>query len=169
MAIEIERKFLVRSDEWKNQVSNSKRLVQGYLTCEDRTSVRVRIIDDTSSTLTIKSEGADISRYEFEYPIPISDALTLLEMRVGHLVSKRRNLIPHDGLIWEVDVFEGENAGLVIAEVELSHEQQQLVLPSWVGKEITYDGRFSNSRLVVRPYRTFDASDDTRPASADRR
>lgn len=169
MAIEIERKFLVRSNEWRHQVSGSKRLIQGYLTCEDRTSVRVRIIDDTLSTLTIKSEGADISRYEFEYPIPLSDALTLLEMRVGYLISKSRNLVPHEGLIWEVDVFEADNTGLVIAEVELSDEQQQLTLPPWVGREITYDSRFSNSRLASRPYRTFDAAADVSPAIGDGR
>jgi adenylate cyclase len=155
MAIEIERKFLVVSEEWQQRMITSKRLVQAYLSRGPGTSVRIRIEDDTSSTLTIKSEGAHRSRFEFEYPIPLSDAQTLLELRIGSVVSKRRHLVPHNGIVWEVDVFSADNAGLVIAEIELEHENQKLTLPSWVGAEITHDDRYSNSRLAQRPYRSF--------------
>src|SRR5262245_28516625 len=105
MAVEIERKFLVRGEGWKPHVAKTKRLVQAYLAREERTSVRIRIVDDASASLTIKSQGASISRHEFEYPIPLSDAQTLIGLRVGCLVSKCRHVVLHDGMVWEVDEF----------------------------------------------------------------
>lgn len=155
MAVEIERKFLVRNEEWRSFATTNMQLVQAYLARGNGTSVRVRIIDDTSSSLTIKSEGAHKSRYEFEYQIPVNDARILLQLRVGQLVSKRRFLVPHCGLVWEVDVFDGDNAGLVIAEAELTHEDQQVDLPSWIGREVTRESRYSNSQLAICPYRHF--------------
>lgn len=154
-AIEIERKFLVSSEEWKPHVIERKLLRQAYLARQGKTSIRVRIVDDASATLTVKSRGARTSRLEFEYPIPIEEALVLIELRDGHLLSKVRHLVRHDGLTWEIDVFGGENAGLVIAEVELKHEQQRLSLPRWIGCEITHDERYYNSRLAQSPYRSF--------------
>ena len=159
MAIEIERKFLVTGEDWKPLAVGSKRLRQAYLARSGKAAVRVRIVDDTSATLTIKSQGARTSRLEFEYPIPVNDALDLLELREGILLSKVRHLVEHGGLTWEVDVFEGDNAGLVIAEVELQHESQAIARPTWVGREITSDGRYSNSRLALNPYRSFAAED----------
>jgi adenylate cyclase len=169
MAIEIERKFLVRGEEWRALVTKSSWLVQAYLAREAGTSVRVRIIDDASSTITVKSQGADICRYEFEYPIPLLDAQTLIALRTGLVVSKRRHLVPHGRLFWEVDVFAAENTGLVIAEVELKEESQHLTLPSWVGREITHDDRFSNSRLANRPFRSFRVAAHTTSVDLDSR
>jgi adenylate cyclase len=157
MAIEIERKFLVASDDWKALVVGRKRLRQAYLARQGKASVRVRIVDDTSASLTIKNKGAAISRLEFDYSIPVSDGLFLLDLREGHLLSKVRHLVRYDGLLWEIDVFEGENAGLVIAEVELEHEQQRFALPPWVGREITREARYSNSNLAQNPYCGFAA------------
>lgn len=155
MAIEIERKFLVTSEDWRPHVQTSKRFRQAYLARQGKTSIRVRVIDDSSATITVKSTGARASRLEFEYPIPVPDALTLLEFRDGYLLSKVRHYVRYGGLSWEVDVFDGDNAGLVIAEVELAHEKQQVALPPWAGREITNDDRYYNSRLVHVPFRSF--------------
>ena len=152
MAIEIERKFLVSSEGWKPHVTACKRLRQGYLARQGKTSIRVRIVDDASATLTIKSRGARTSRLEFEYPIPVAEALTLFELRDGCLLSKVRHIVPLDGVTWEIDVFDGDNAGLVIAEVELAHEHQALALPPWASREITHDERYYNSRLAHLPF-----------------
>lgn len=166
MGIEIERKFLVASEGWKAHVTRRKRLRQGYLADQGKISVRVRIADETSATLTVKSRGAHLSRMECEYPIPVADALTMLQFRDGAVVSKVRHLVTYDGLTWEIDVFDGENAGLVVAEVELTHEAQQVSLPPWIGREITDDVRYTNSRLAHQPYAAF--ADAARPAMARR-
>lgn len=157
MAVEIERKFLVTSEAWRADVVGCKLLRQAYLAREGKSSIRVRMVDDTSASITIKSRGARVSRLEFEYPIPAEDARTLLELRDGYLLSKVRHLVRHNDLTWEIDVFTGDNAGLVIAEIELEHERQDLVLPPWVGREITHEERYYNSNLAIRPYRLFAA------------
>lgn len=166
MAIEIERKFLVANESWKPHVIKRKRLQQAYLARPGKTSIRVRIVDDTSATLTIKSRAARVSRHEFEYPVPIADALTLLELRDGVLLVKVRHIVQHAGLTWEVDVFGGENTGLVIAEIELAHERQSVALPSWVGPEITHDERYYNSQLAARPFAGFAIDSLPQRASA---
>jgi adenylate cyclase len=155
MAIEIERKFLVTGEGWKPHVINRKRLRQAYLARQGKTSIRVRVVDEVSATLTVKSRGARTSRLELEYPIPVADGLTLLDFRDGDLLSKVRHQVRYGDLTWEIDVFDGENAGLVIAEVELTHESQAIALPPWVGREITHDERYYNSRLVHHPYTSF--------------
>lgn len=155
MAIEIERKFLVTGEGWRPHVAGRKHLRQVYLARPGKASIRVRIVDDAAAKLTIKSHGARTSRLEFEYPIPVDEARSLIELRDGGLLSKTRHIVPWAGVTWEVDVFEGENAGLVIAEVELTDEQQALELPPWVGREITHDERYYNSRLVHLPFRHF--------------
>ena len=159
MAIEIERKFLVTSEDWKPLVVARKRLRQAYLARPGKASLRVRIVDDTAASLTIKSRGARTSRLEFEYPIPIDDGLFLLDLREGHLLSKVRHIVRFAGSTWEVDVFEGDNAGLVIAELELEHEQQSFVRPPWIGREITHEERYSNSRLAQQSFRSFTAEE----------
>jgi adenylate cyclase len=159
MAIEIERKFLVISEGWRPHVAGRKRLRQAYLARQGKAAVRVRMVDDASATLAIKSRGARTSRLEYEYPIPVEEALSLIELRDGALLSKVRHIVPWGAVTWEVDVFEGENAGLIIAEVELAHEQQALDLPPWVGREITHDERYYNSRLVHLPFCHFPADD----------
>src|SRR6478672_4030520 len=118
MAIEIERKFLLRSDDWRPLVTGRVRLRQAYLAQDGGLSTRIRIVDTSSATLTIKSRKAGLRRLEYEFPIPLGDAEALLALRQGASVEKVRHHVPWHGLLWEIDVFEGDNTGLVIAEIE---------------------------------------------------
>jgi adenylate cyclase len=150
MAIEIERKFLVRDDGWKAFVVRTTRIRQGYL-CEDQgTTVRVRIRDDVGY-LTIKGERKGLARPEFEYEIPLSDAVEMLELAVA-TVEKFRHEVEHEGKTWEVDVFDGLNAPLVVAELELSSDNETFASPPWLGEEVSENPAYSNSRLARRPY-----------------
>jgi adenylate cyclase len=152
MATEIERKFLVVGNGWRDQVRSASHIRQGYLSREGRASVRVRVVDGARAYLTIKAAKNRISRHEFEYEIPLADGVALLEFRAGHLIDKARHRVESGGRLWEVDVFEDENAGLVIAEVELAAENDTLDLPSWVGREITDDRRYYNAALARVPF-----------------
>lgn len=147
MAQEIERKFLVTGDGWKALAISSSLLRQGYLSSHAKATVRVRSWDNERAVLTLKGPTRGISRAEFEYEIPLSDARELLEMARPHLIEKRRYIVPFGGLTWEVDVFEGRHAGLVIAEIELDSEGQTIELPGWVGVEVSYDDRYFNASL----------------------
>lgn len=149
---EIERRFLVKSSEWRRHSIRQVRLRQAYLAVGGNAVVRVRVIDETSATLTVKSEAGHVRRHEFEYPIPVGDAEALLSLRTGALISKVRHQVPYRGHLWELDVFDGMNIGLVIAEVELALASEDVALPGWIGREITGDARFSNSRLAIAPY-----------------
>jgi len=158
MAIEIERKFLVTGDGWRDAAHAVIPMAQGYINdmgALDRgtqqASVRVRI-EGQGAALNLKSRTLGRSRQEFEYPIPVEDARALLALCVGGLIDKRRHLVQHEGLLWEVDEFLGENAGLVVAEVELEHPDQVVSLPSWVGEEVTDDARYYNVALASTPY-----------------
>ena len=151
MAIEIERKFLLKSRAWMAAVTRRQRIRQGYLSNSGKTSIRVRLIDD-GATLTIKMAVSGVSRHEFEYPIPAADGEALLRACVGSLVVKTRYSVPVGTLTWTIDVFEGENAGLEVAEVELEDEGQRIDMPPWVGEEITHDRRFYNADLALEPY-----------------
>lgn len=155
MAVEIERKFLITSDAWQPLAVRSRKIMQAYLANTANSSVRVRLTDDTEARLTIKSKGPTTSREEFEYPLPMEDARSMLKLRVSSLVSKVRHFVPYEGMNWEVDIFEGDNAGLVLAEVELTCATQAFSLPDWVGEEVSNDERYSNSRLAEQPYVTF--------------
>ena len=155
MAIEIERKFLLRSSEWRASASGSARLRQAYLAQDGGLSTRVRLIDATAATLTIKSRKAGLKRLEFEFAIPVADAEALLALRQGAIIEKVRHNVPWHGQRWEIDVFEGENAGLVIAEIELQSEHDRFELPTWLGAEITGEERYYNSRLVREPFCTW--------------
>jgi len=159
MAIEIERKFHVLSDAWRRDVVGVRHLRQAYLSKNARISIRVRIDGDDKATLTIKTATAGIERNEYEYPIPVTDALELFEQREGSIVQKRRHIVPIDGHDWEIDVFEGDNAGLVVAEIELPSTDTQLVRPSWLGAEITQDRRFYNADLASHPYALWQHDD----------
>jgi CYTH domain-containing protein len=151
MGMEIERKFRVRSDAWRVGATGET-YRQGYLSSVQERTVRVRVAG-TRAMLTIKGPTRGISRLEFEYPIPLDDANMLLdELCEGPLIDKVRYRIPYGGLIWEVDEFGGDNAGLVIAEVELAHEQQAIELPPWIGAEVSGDSRYFNSSLARHPY-----------------
>lgn len=147
MAQEIERKFLVVSDVWKALATSSALLRQGYLSSNAKATVRVRTWDDTKARLTLKGAAKGIVRAEYEYEIPMEDALEMLVMAEPHVLEKRRYLVPFGGLTWEVDVFEGRHTGLVIAEVELEDEGQEVMLPDWVGTEVTDDDRYYNASL----------------------
>jgi len=147
MAQEIERKFLVVSDGWRAAATGSKLLRQGYLSSNAKATVRVRTRDDLEAVVTIKGASRGLSRAEYEYDIPIGDARELLVMAEPHLIEKRRHIVPFGGLTWEVDVFEGRHAGLVVAEVELEYETQSVALPDWVGAEVTDDDRYNNASL----------------------
>jgi adenylate cyclase len=147
MGQEIERKFLVIADAWRAMATGSKLLRQGYLSSNAKATVRVRISDDERAVLTLKGQAQGITRAEYEYDIPIADGRDMLAMAAPHIVEKRRHIVPFGGLIWEVDVFEGRHAGLVLAEVELASEDQVVVLPDWVGAEVTQDDRYNNASL----------------------
>jgi len=153
MGIEIERKFLVRGEPWAGLTGQEYR--QAYLTTDPERSVRVRVAAG-QGFLTIKGRSSGATRTEFEYPIPLPDAQQMLEelCPASHL-EKIRSHIEHAGLIWEVDVFRGANKGLVIAEIELEQVDQEIVLPPWVGREVTGDKRFFNAYLTRHPYRTW--------------
>jgi len=152
MGIEIERKFLVVGDGWRDQVEDEIRLVQGYLTEDARTTVRVRIRGETAY-LTIKGATQGISRLEFEYPIPVADAETLLrELAVSPLIEKIRYRVRHGGHLWELDVFAGANAGLVLAELELETVDEVFARPDWLGAEVSDDPRYFNVNLAQWPY-----------------
>ena len=151
MATEIERKFLVSGDGWRIDAT-SKRVRQGYLSLNPVRIVRVRISGE-NAYLTIKGEQQGLSRSEFEYAIPLVDAEHMLDhLCAKPLIEKTRYRVPHDGLTWEVDEFFGDNAGLIIAEIELSDTHQAITLPDWVGQEVTHEARYYNSMLVQQPY-----------------
>ncbi len=152
MALEIERKFHVISADWKQHAVNRRHLRQAYLAKNERISLRVRIDGTEAATLTIKTVEAGIERHEYEYAVPVADAEELLTRCEGVVVSKTRHIVQLGDLMWEVDVFEGENAGLVIAEVELDRADRPLERPAWLGEEVTDDRRFYNAELANRPY-----------------
>jgi adenylate cyclase len=166
MAIEIERKYLVCSGDWRPLVTKRVRLRQAYLAVEGRASVRVRVVDRSEATLTVKSRKAGLRRAEFEYAIPVVDAEQLFLLRQGALIEKVRHIVPWRGLTWEVDTFEGENAGLEIAEVELDHESQSVELPPWVGAEITGQPRYYNSNLSREPFQLWHTPAETGAVAA---
>jgi len=151
MGKEIERKFLVTGDAWR-QLDQGVRYRQGYLSTVKERTVRVRTVGERGY-LTIKGVTEGVSRAEYEYEIPRADADALLDgLCERPLIEKVRRRIDHAGLTWEVDEFEGENLGLVIAEVELEHEQQRFEPPPWVGEEVSSDPRYYNANLIGNPY-----------------
>ncbi len=151
MATEIERKFLVRDDSWKKGATG-ERCCQGYICPGSGVTVRVRV-RGRLGFLTVKGGGSGISRQEYEYEIPLRDAREMLEtLCVKPLIVKNRYLIRHEGFVWEVDEFLGENSGLVIAEIELEHPEQVFLLPDWIDREVSGDPRYYNASLVANPY-----------------
>ena len=151
MGIEIERKFLLANDAWRG-LGQPTRMRQGYLAADPVRTVRVRI-EGERAVITIKSKSEGARRGEWEYEIPVSDASELLDRLCEQpLVEKTRHRIEHAGHTWEVDEFEGENAGLVVAEIELGSEDEAFDKPAWVGREVTGDARYYNSSLMRLPY-----------------
>jgi adenylate cyclase len=162
MGFEIERKFLVRNDEWRRSASSHSHIRQAYLDGNGKVSIRVRIKNGDSATLTIKSRPAALRRLELEYAIPVLEAEALMPLREGIIIEKTRYLVPHGGLTWEIDVFGGDNAGLVIAEIELPDEHHAIELPAWIRMEVTGQAQYYNSTLARRPYASWTSSDSIR-------
>ena len=154
MGQEIERKFLVKTDSWRGQ-DQGKRYRQGYLSTVKERTVRVRTAGE-KGFLTIKGVTVGASRPEYEYESPASDANQILDQLCQQpLIEKTRYRISYAGLVWEVDEFEGENRGLITAEVELKDEKQVVSFPEWVGREVTADPRYFNANLVAKPFTTW--------------
>lgn len=152
MGIEIERKFLLKDDSWRKLADEGIEFIQGYLIGSDKASVRVRI-EGKVANINIKSATLGITRQEYEYAIPVTDARNILpELCEQPLIEKRRYHIRHAGLIWEIDEFSGQNTGLIVAEVELNAENQTINLPDWIGDEVSDDPRYYNVSLVRNPY-----------------
>ncbi len=152
MATEIERKYLVRGDAWRGRADRHVRYRQGYLANTRHCSVRVRV-GGHAAHLSVKGATVGVSRLEFEYPVPLEDAeIMLRELCLRPIIVKTRHLVRDLDQDWEVDVFEGDNAGLVVAEIELEDEAQAVTLPDWAGEEVTYDVRYYNSNLAVTPF-----------------
>ena len=155
MADEIERKFLVTSREWRTGEATEYR--QGYLNLDKERTVRVRVAGERAY-LTVKGITRGATRREFEYPIPLAEAEEMLAGLCRQpLIEKRRYRLQHAGLTWEIDEFFGDNAGLVVAEVELEREDQPFERPPWLGDEVTDDPRYYNASLVEHPYRDWKA------------
>ena len=152
MSFEIERKFLVLDRSWERAVIRAIPIRQAYLRADGKASIRVRIRGDGKAAITIKSSAADLRRLEFEYDIPTLEAEHLIALRQGAVIEKVRHVVPYEGLTWEVDVFEGENAGLCVAEVELTDTAQHVPKPAWVGSEVTGDARYYNGSLASFPF-----------------
>lgn len=149
MGIEIERKFLVTGTGWRTP--DALAIKQGYLNRDKARTVRVRLVGGRGF-VTIKGLTIRASRSEFEYEVPFDDAQAMLALCDGPLVEKLRHRVSRDGVVWEIDEFDGENAGLVVAEIELVDEQQSFVRPDWLGAEVTDDARYFNSNLATTPY-----------------
>lgn len=169
MAIEIERKFLVLDDGWRKVAHKVVPMAQGYLndlaTMDEagrgsamKASVRVRIAGD-AAWLNLKSRQSGHTRQEFEYPIPVADGRALLDLSVGGLIDKRRHYVRFEEHLWEVDEFLGDNAGLVVAEIELEHADAAFAHPSWLGSEVTDEVRYYNLALASRPYKQWGAAE----------
>ena len=171
MGIEIERKFLVTGDDWRSAAHKVVPMAQGYLNdlaAMDRgamkASVRVRIQGD-EAYLNLKSRELGHTRQEFDYAIPVGDARSLLALSVGGLVDKRRHHVDFGGHLWEVDEFLGDNAGLVVAEIELGSADEAFEKPTWIGREVTDSARYYNLALASRPYSQW--SEAERAGTAD--
>lgn len=159
MAVEIERKFLLRSGEWRELASSSVRIVQGYLANTCRSSIRLRLAGETA-TLSVKSMTPGMCREEYEFPVAVTDARRMLDtLCEGPQVEKTRHIVTVAEHRFEIDEFAGDNEGLIVAEVELGSEDEQLVLPGWLGDEVTDEARYYNFLLARYPYRRWPAAD----------
>lgn len=151
MGLEIEKKFLVQNMEWKEQTKGTF-YRQGYLSSRKERTVRIRTIED-KAYLTIKGISRGAIRSEYEYEIPYEEAVEMLiDICEKPIIEKVRYIVMHNGLLWEIDEFAGENAGLIVAEVELEDENQAIDLPPWIGAEVTTDERYFNANLIKQPY-----------------
>lgn len=156
MALEIERKFLVNQEKWKTVAPQKSVLIkQAYLSTDPEKTIRVRIKAD-QGYITIKGLTQGISRQEFEYEIPLLDAQQLIQDFTTKKIEKIRHYILFEGKTWEVDVFEGDNAGLIIAEIELQSEDEAYAKPNWLEEEVTHELKYANSNLITHPYKNWN-------------
>ena len=155
MAREIERKFLVNPDEWRPDAARGIRIRQGYLSTDPARVVRVRTAGDRAF-LTIKGRTEGIERDEFEYAIAMADAERMLaRLCLQPSIDKHRYRVPFGGRVWEIDVFGGANAGLIVAEIELTSADDHPPLPPWIGQEVSADPRYFNANLIAHPYQSW--------------
>lgn len=155
MGREIERKFVVDAGLWKRPASGGVSYRQGYLSVDPERVVRIRT-DSSAGFITVKGITQNNQRAEFEYSVPLADALEMLRMCLPFIIEKTRYKVLYRGHTWEVDVFEGKNDGLVTAEVELARAGEALEMPDWVGREVSGDARYFNSNLVAHPFTTWN-------------
>ena len=151
MATEIERKYLLKNDSWKQEVSSKNKIIQGYLSSKPERTVRIRITKN-KGFVTIKSKNIGSLRKEFEYEIPIEDAKELILLCEKPIIQKTRYIVEYSSHIWEIDIFEGENQGLEVAEIELSQENEEFSIPDWIGPEVTNESKYYNSQLIINPF-----------------
>ncbi len=155
MAIEIERKFLLVNDNWRKDADDGVHMLQGYMSSNEKSSVRIRIHGDLAN-INIKSKTLGIERSEFEYPIPLEDAQAMLEQLCDKpFIDKTRYHVAHEGHEWEIDVFSGANEGLIVAEIELPSSDEKFSLPDWAGKEVSNETRYYNICLTENPYKNW--------------
>lgn len=159
MPTEIERKFIVANDGWRGGADGGREFRQAYLAQTDHASIRVRIIDGKEAVITIKSAEPGLSRSEFEYPVPLADAEALAQLRQGDELAKTRFRTPYAGRTWEVDVYSGDNSGLVLAEIELENSDANVGLPSWLGREVTGDRLYYAASLSRHPFRLWTSAE----------
>ena len=160
MGTEIERKFLLKNDDWKAHVTETHIIKQGYLQSgldpSQKSSVRIRI-SNKQANINVKSAELSAVRQEFEYDIPLHDAEQMLQTLCGgSVIEKTRYYVPYESHLWEIDVFIGENKGLEMAEVELSRLDEHFERPDWLGAEVSHDERYYNNYLIKNPYRSWD-------------
>ncbi len=153
MGTEIERKFLLLNDSWRAEINASSKIVQAYLANTGLSSIRIRLQDEKVN-LNIKSMTIGISRTEYEYSLPLGDAKEMIRsLCLRPVIEKTRYYIKQDLHTWEIDEFKGENQGLQIAEIELSHIDEEFAQPNWLGQEVSDDERYYNVSLVKKPFR----------------
>ncbi|WP_086475710.1 MULTISPECIES: CYTH domain-containing protein [Arenibacter] len=155
--IEIERKFLVNSEAFKEDSVNANRIVQGFLNTDPLRTVRVRIKGDTGF-LTVKGKGNDqgTTRFEWETVLPLKEAEALLKLAEPGVIEKIRYEVPRGKHLFEIDEFFGDNSGLIVAEVELEREDEPFEIPDWLGKEVTGNPKYYNSQLSKQPFKTWE-------------
>jgi len=152
MAVEIERKFLLSSDEWRTQIDHSICMRQGYLSCTESSAIRVRI-ENEQAHINVKKSLDGIHRLEYEYGIPLDDAEEMLDkIAIRPIIEKTRHEIRIGKHLWEIDEFLGDNKGLIVAEIELGSADEVFERPDWIGKEVSQDTRYFNSSLIEQPF-----------------
>jgi adenylate cyclase len=154
MGLEIERKFLLKNTDWKSEADEGTLIKQGYLNSHIERTVRVRI-SNNKGEITIKGKTNNLTRKEFEYQIPLEEAISLIKLCEQPIIEKTRFLIKQGNLKWEIDEFEGDNKGLTVAEIELENESQNFDKPDWIGQEVSQDAKYYNSSLLSNPFKNW--------------